>query len=107
MRAKFRIIALTIVLTVSAMFAAVNAQPTTDTTFYAVTTKGVLISFKSSKPGKLLKTPKLNGMLAKEWFVGIDFRPSNKMLYGVTNQSRIYTINTMTGTATAHRRPAI
>lgn len=101
MRAKYRIIALTAILAASAMFAAVNAQTMPDTTFYAVTTKGELISFKSSNPGKLLKTPKLNGTLAKEWFVGIDFRPAGKMLYGVTNQSRIYTINTTTGMATA------
>ncbi len=100
MRAKIRIIVLTATLAALAMSVAVDAQTMPDTTFYAVTTKGEFVSFKSSNPGKLLKTPKLTGMTAKEWLVGIDFRPSNKMLYGVTNQSRIYTINTMTGTAT-------
>jgi hypothetical protein len=37
----------------------------------------------------------LNGTL-----IGIDFRPANGLLYGVTNTSRIYTINTASGAAT-------
>jgi len=87
----------------SILFAATAAvsQSLPETTFFAVNTKGELVSFKSSKPSKMLKVPKLTGMQKAEWLVGIDFRASNKMLYGVTNQSRVYTINTTTGVATA------
>lgn len=101
MRTNFKLIGLTAMLVLSGMFAAVSAQTTPELTLYAVTTTGELISFKSSKPGKLLKMPKMSGMQAGEKLVGIDSRPSNKMLYGVTNQNRIYTINPATGAATA------
>lgn len=102
MRANFKITGLTAILLLSAMFAAAaNAQTTPELTLYAVTTAGELISFKSSKPAKLLKVPKMSGMQSGEKLIGIDFRPSNKMLYGLTNQNRIYTINTASGAATA------
>ena len=78
-----------------------RAQTTQDVTIYGVTTTGELVMFQSSKPNKLLKAPKLSGMQPGERLVGIDFRPSNKMLYGVSNQNRVYTINTATGAATA------
>ena len=79
----------------------VSAQMTQERTIYGLTTAGELVMFKSSKPDKLMKIPKMSGMQAGERLVGIDFRPSNKMLYGVSNQNRIYTINTTTGAATA------
>jgi hypothetical protein len=94
----------TFVLTAAFIFCAAlttNSQTTPDKTFYGVTTAGELISFKGSKPNKLMKVPKISGMQTGERLVGIDFRPSNKMLYGVTNQNRIYSINTATGAATA------
>lgn len=97
-------VGLSAVLVVSAFFVTPisgDAQTASDVTVYGVTAAGELVSFKSSKPGKLMKTPKLSGMQPGEWLVGIDFRPSNKTLYGVSNQNRIYTINTTTGVATA------
>ncbi|MGI8995950.1 MAG: DUF4394 domain-containing protein, partial [Pyrinomonadaceae bacterium] len=79
----------------------VTAQVMQDMTVYGLTTAGELVKFRSSKPDKLMKMPKMSGMQADERLVGIDFRASNKMLYGVSNQNRIYTINTTTGAATA------
>ncbi len=98
MRARFGIIVLTTILVLSTVTA---AQTMPDMTLYAVTTTGELISFEGPKPGKLLRTPKIKGLIAGEKLVGIDFRPSNKMLYGVTNQSKVYTIDTATGAAAA------
>ncbi len=101
MRRNFKTIGLTALWVLAAMFVTTKAQTPPDMTLYGVTTAGELVSFKSSKPGKLLKMPKLRGLQGGEKLVGIDFRPSNKMLYGVTNQNRIYTINTATGAAAA------
>jgi hypothetical protein len=101
MREKIKTSGLTAMLVLSALCGAATAQTAPEMTLYGVTTAGELISFKSSKPDKLLKTPKTSGMQAGEKLVGIDFRPSNKMLYGVTNQNRIYTINPATGAAAA------
>lgn len=39
----------------------------------------------------------LIGMNSNEHIVGLDFRPANGMLYAVTNQSRMLTINTSNG----------
>jgi hypothetical protein len=39
----------------------------------------------------------ITGLQSGEMLVGIDFRPANAQLYGVSNQSRIYTINTSSG----------
>jgi hypothetical protein len=101
MRKNIKNIGLTAILVLSVMVAATNAQMMSEMTLYGVTTTGELVSFKSSKPNKLLKMPKMSGVQAGEKLVGIDFRPSNKMLYGVSNKNRIYTINTATGVATA------
>lgn len=101
MRGNLKKIGLSAIFIMSAMLLAANAQTMPEMTVYGVTTAGELISFKSSRPGRLMKTPKMSGMQPGEKLVGIDFRPSNKMLYGVSNQNRIYTINTMTGAATA------
>jgi hypothetical protein len=101
MRKNFKNIGLTAILVLSVMVAAANAQMMSEMTLYGVTTTGELVSFKSSKPGKMLKMPKMSGMQTGEKLVGVDFRPSNKMLYGVSNQNRIYTINTATGAVTA------
>lgn len=99
MRGSLKNFILTGIFVVWATLAA-NAQ-TMSGMIYGVTTTGELVSFSSSKPNKLIKTPKISGMPSGEKLVGIDFRPANKMLYGVTNQSRIYTINTATGAATS------
>lgn len=96
MRARFGIIVLTATLVLSAVSA---AQTMPNMTLYAVTTTGEVISFESSTPGKLLKMPKLTGLAAGEKLIGIDFRPSNKMLYGVSSLSKVYTIDTATGAA--------
>src|SRR5438105_2878548 len=69
-------------------------------TIYAFNQSGGLVSFDSSSPGALLSNVPITGLLVNENLLGIDFRPANGLLYGLTNQSRLYTINTSTGAAT-------
>ena len=69
-------------------------------TVYAFNLNGGLVSFDSSSPGALLSNVSITGLQANENLLGIDFRPANGLLYGLTDQSRIYTINTTTGAAT-------
>jgi len=101
MRTRLRMIVLATAIMLSATAMSANSQVLPDTTLYAVTTTGEIISFQSSNPSRLAKTPKIKGLQAGEKLVGIDFRPSNRMLYGATDKSRIYSIDTATGTATA------
>ena len=41
----------------------------------------------------------VTGLGASEFLVGIDYRPANGVVYGISNNSNIYTLNTMTGAA--------
>lgn len=100
MRGNLKKVVLTGIFVICATFAAM-AQTMSEMSFYGITAAGELVSFKGSKPGKLTGTMKISGIQSGEKILGIDFRPATKMLYGVTNQNRLYTINTATGAATA------
>src|SRR5262249_9803211 len=60
-----------------------------------------LITFPAATPGTVGNPIAITGLGQGETIVGIDFRPRNKQLYGVSSASRIYTINLMTGAASA------
>lgn len=42
----------------------------------------------------------ISGLSANERLLGVDLRPSNGLVYGLTNQNRLYTLDTVTGAAT-------
>jgi hypothetical protein len=75
---------------------------------YNPTNKHV-VSFDATIPGTLLTDVLLTGLLAGENLVGIDFRPSNGLLYAVASTGvdgtvggdRLVTIDTSTGAVTA------
>jgi len=77
-----------------------SAQQTAGPVIFALTANNNLISFNATSPGTILNTVAITGLGQGETLVGIDFRPRNKQLYGVSSASRIYTINTTTGAAT-------
>lgn len=63
-----------------------------------------LVRFNSSTPGSVTAVP-VTGLLAGQTLVGIDFRPQNRLLYGLgrdagTNAMQLYSINSLTGVAT-------
>lgn len=66
-------------------------------TFQVVST---ISRFDSANPSALT-TVTVTGLQANESIVGIDLRPSNGLLYGIGTSNRIYTINPITGAATA------
>lgn len=61
---------------------------------------GSLLSFDLAAPGTALNTVAISGLGAGEALVGLDYRPLTRALVGVTNQSRLVTLNADTGTAT-------
>jgi hypothetical protein len=67
---------------------------------YAVTLNNRLLLFGSENPGTIVRSVPISGLPIFNRIVGIDFRPSNGKLYGVGNDSRVYTIDP-TGVATA------
>jgi hypothetical protein len=59
-----------------------------------------LVFFDSATPGTVTSTLAISGLQAGESLIGIDYRPTTGILYGVGNSNRLYTINTVTGVAT-------
>ena len=50
---------------------------------------------------RLLPRPPITGLNVGETVLGVDSRPANGLLYGVTTQNRLVTINATTGAATS------
>lgn len=69
-------------------------------TIYGVTTSNNLIAFERANPATIYSNVPITGLQPGEQILGIDFRPSNGLLYGLGNTSRLYTIDTTTGAAT-------
>jgi uncharacterized protein DUF4394 len=68
---------------------------------FGLTCTNSLVQFGSGNPGTLARNVTITGMTAGASMLGIDFRPSDGRLYGVGSDSRVYTIDTTTGAATA------
>jgi outer membrane protein assembly factor BamB len=68
---------------------------------FGLTCSNSLVQFGSGNPGTLARNVTITGMTAGALMVGIDFRPADGRLYGVGTDSRVYTIDTTTGAATA------
>lgn len=66
----------------------------------ALTATGRLVSFNRAAPATLVGAIAVSGLAAGETLVGIDVRPADGLLYGVTSAGRIYTIVPSTGVAT-------
>ncbi|HEX8323279.1 MAG TPA: DUF4394 domain-containing protein [Tepidisphaeraceae bacterium] len=61
---------------------------------YGLTSDNTLFNFDSATPNDIDNGAFITGLNATETVIGIDFRPSNGQLYGLTNQNRIFTIGT-------------
>lgn len=95
--------------TLTALLFSFGQQPANAEMIVGLTVENSLISFDSGSPGAITNTASITGLLAGDTLVGIDRRPSlgpnNGVLYGVAVNSsgagRLYTLNTLTGAATA------
>lgn len=79
---------------------AVNLPQVPAETIVCLTNSGTLALIDSKVPGAVFRSVGVNGLQTGETLVGIDFRPSNRQLYGVGDTGRIYTIHPATGVAT-------
>ena len=68
-------------------------------TIFGLRANNEIVRFDSATPATVVATP-VTGLTGGETLVGIDFRPANGALYGITDQNRIYTIVPATGAAT-------
>ena len=71
-------------------------------TLLGLTAANTLVAFDSATPSTLIGSPvTVTGLAAGETLIGIDYRPANGLLYGVGSTSRVYTLDAVTGVATA------
>ena len=79
-----------------------NLPAPKNTVFYALTNNNELVKYASGNPLSELSDVNITGLLSPtEKLLAIDFRPATGQLYGVTNMSRLYVINQLTGVASA------
>jgi hypothetical protein len=73
---------------------AVSAQ-----SLVGLTSANELTRFSAANPA-MATTVDITGLVAGDRFIGIDLRPSNNTIYGITQSNRLYTLNEFTGAAT-------
>lgn len=67
---------------------------------YAVTSANRLMHFDKAEPGRFSWSVEITG-LGSENIVALDVRPADNLIYGLTNGAKLFTIDPMTGVATA------
>ena len=78
---------------------ALAPKPPKGTFFYGLGSDNTLYGFTSGNPLQEESDVNITGLASGEKVMAIDFRPATGQLYGVTNMSRLYTINPATGSA--------
>lgn len=68
---------------------------------YALTTANQLVSFNVGDPSTALATTQIRGLEPGESVLGIDFRPATGVLTAVGSSNRLYSIDRVSGAATA------
>jgi len=68
-------------------------------TLLGITNDGRLISFKVGTPGTIDSNLAITGLQGGERVLGFDIRPSNQLLYLLTDARRIYTVDPVTARA--------
>ncbi len=82
----------------AALFVGMGAYASAET-IYGNTENNRLISWDSATPGTILNDVAITGMVAGDILLGIDFRPANNLLYGVSGSGNLYTIDRYSGAA--------
>jgi hypothetical protein len=68
---------------------------------FALTDSGRIIGFKPLTPATLDTNVAVTGLVAGERLLGIDIRPKDGLMYGISSNGRIYTIDPVSGVASA------
>ena len=80
----------------ASLMASASAASAATISFFGLTENNALVSFNLKD---LTKTQQINVSGINGTLLGVDFRPANNMLYGITDTKNIYTINPKTGVA--------
>ena len=66
----------------------------------ALTVSGNMVSFDRATPSALKGSIAVTGLQTGEKLLGIDVRPADGLLYALSNQARLFTVDAATGVAT-------
>ncbi len=77
------------------------ARPVQGPVVLGLTDTGRMVAFRPATPNTLTLDIGVAGLNANESLLGIDFRPKDGLLYGITSAARIVTIDAATGVVTA------
>ena len=88
-------------LVVAGLFAMAVAGEASALAVFGLTSTNSVVRFDSAAPGTINGMFAVSGLNAGASLLGIDFRPADGLLYGVSTDSRLYTINLSTGAATS------
>ncbi len=80
--------------------AALEVAPPATATAIGLGTSNQLIRFSASAPGSVQPPTSITGLVAGETLIGIDVRPSNGLLYSLSDGGRLYTVDPVSGAAT-------
>lgn len=87
---------LSVVLTLLAV-----ASPARAVQFFVMPAAGTTLErYDSAAPGVQISAVSITGMQVAEKIAGIDYRPADGQLFGLSDQSRLYKLNPLTGVAT-------
>ncbi|GGY23098.1 DUF4394 domain-containing protein [Pseudoduganella albidiflava] len=75
-------------------------KPAQAPVIHGLTDDNRLVAFKVATPNTIDTTVAVSGLNGGETLLGIDIRPKDGMLYGITSAARIVTIDPATGVAT-------
>ena len=75
-------------------------NPAPKPTVYILTAGAVIARIDPAAPNTLVGSVNVSGLTGGETLLGIDFRPANSVLYGLTSAARLLSINPDTGFAT-------
>ena len=67
---------------------------------YGLSDTGRIVSFMPTAPTVLATDVAITGLNAGERMLGVDFRPLDGLMYGMSSAARLFTINPATGAAT-------
>ena len=88
-------------LAIAGLLGAALAGNASAAVVYGLTSSNALVMFDSATPGAIIGSVSVSGLSGGQVIRGIDFRPADGNLYGVSSDSRLYAINTATGAATS------
>lgn len=82
------------------MLLVVMALPASAEILYGLTTENSIVTFDSADPATILDTQTIAGLAGAESLTGIDARPADGFLYGISSQHKLYLLSPVNGSAT-------